>query len=256
MTPMGLIAVLLLAAPAAGERVEYAITQMVQQGLSREEAEAFFQDPRLELLPPQVVQPRKIDWDQVIAGLVAASSLQRGSEFLVRYQESLARAEVQFDVDRIALTALLRLESNFGQNTGNYGAFNVFYTLLSQQEAERRWRWAADNLAALAAYCKNASKDCFQVRGSYGGALGAAQFLPYSVLQFGADGDGDNRVDPFRIEDAIMSAANYLVLHGWHQDQAQALAKYYGSSNGYPRAVFAYAEALQTAAGSASGNLP
>jgi len=256
MTPMGLIAVLLLAAPAAGERVEYAITQMVQQGLSREEAEAFFQDPRLELLPPQVVQPRKIDWDQVIAGLVAGNSVQRGSEFLARYQESLARAEVQFDVDRIALTALLRLESNFGQNTGNYGAFNVFYTLLSRQEAERRWRWAADNLAALAAYCKNASKDCFQVRGSYGGALGAAQFLPYSVLQFGADGNGDHVVDPFEMEDAIASAANFLVQHGWHADPAQALAKYYGTSEGYPRAVFAYAAALRAAAATPASASP
>jgi membrane-bound lytic murein transglycosylase B len=190
------------------------------------------------------VQPREIDWDQVIAGLVAPNSVQRGSEFLARYRESLERAEAQFDVDRVALTALLRLESNFGQNTGNYRAFNVFYTLLSQQEAERRWRWAGDNLGALAAYCKEAAKDCFQVRGSYGGALGAAQFLPYSVLQFGADGNGDRVVDPFEMEDAIASAANFLVQHGWHADPAQALAKYYGTSEGYPRAVFAYAEAL------------
>ncbi len=247
MTPTGLLAALLLASPAASERVEYAITQMVQQGLSREEAEALFQDQRVELLPPQVVQPREIDWDQVIAGLVTASSVQRGSEFLVRYQESLARAEAQFDVDRTALVALLRLESNFGRNTGDYGAFNVFYTLLSQQEEERRWRWAAENLAALAGYCKKAAKDCFQVRGSYAGALGAAQFLPFSLLQFGADGNGDHVVDPFEMEDAIASAANFLVQHGWHADPAQALAKYYGTSEGYPRAVFAYVEALRAA---------
>jgi membrane-bound lytic murein transglycosylase B len=61
-------------------------------------------------------------------------------------------------------------------------------------------------------------------------------------------------INPFLMEDAIMSAANYLVIHGWHQDQTQALGKYYGTAEGYPRAVFAYAEALKAAqAASAQG---
>jgi membrane-bound lytic murein transglycosylase B len=58
-------------------------------------------------------------------------------------------------------------------------------------------------------------------------------------------------VDPFLMEDAIASAANYLVKHGWQEDQTQALGKYYGSSQGYPRAVFAYAEALRRVEGPA-----
>jgi membrane-bound lytic murein transglycosylase B len=98
--------------------------------------------------------------------------------------------------------------------------------------------------------------DCFEVRGSYGGAMGAAQFLPYSVIAFGADGNGDNRVDPFLMEDAIISAANFLVVHGWHEDKERALARYYGSGDGYPRAVFAYAEALRAVESSASAALP
>lgn len=240
-----LMATLLLAPAAASERVQYVISQLLENGFTQPEAEALFEDRRLELLPPQQVAPRRIDWDQVIRALVAPASVQQGSEFLTRYQETFRQAATQFGVESALLTAVLRLESNLGKNTGNYVAFNVFYTLLSRQEEEKRWRWAGDNLVALATHCKNMGSDCFEIRGSYAGALGAAQFLPYSVLQFGADGNGDNLVDPFRMEDAIMSAANYLVVHGWHQDQTQALAKYYGSSQGYPRAVFAYAEALQ-----------
>ena len=245
------MAVLLLVTPAANERVEYVISQLVAKGFTQPEAEALFEDPRLKILPPQQVAAREIDWDQVIRGLVAPASVERGSEFLARYQDTFRQAEAKFGVDPMVLTALLRLESNLGENTGNYGTFNVFYTLLTQREEEQRWRWAGDNLAALATYCKSMGNDCFEIRGSYGGALGAAQFLPYSVIEYGADGNGDNRVDPFLMEDAIVSAANFLVVHGWHEDQEQALAKYYGTGQGYPRAVFAYAEALK-AAGTAS----
>jgi len=243
--PTGLLAALLLLSPAPNERTDYVISQLVEKGFSQREAEALFQDSRLQLLPPQQVAPRKVDWDQVIATLLAAGSVRQGSDFLSRYQDTLAQAESKFGVDRALLTAVLRLESNLGRNTGNYVAVNVFYTLLTQQEEEKRWRWAGDNLAALASFCKRTASDCFAIRGSYAGALGAAQFLPYSLLQFGADGNGDAVVDPFRMEDAIMSAANFLEQHGWHEDQTQALGKYYGTSQGYPRAVFAYAEVLQ-----------
>jgi len=232
---------------AAGERIQYVMSELVAKGFTQAEAEALFKDRRLELLPPQKVAPRTIDWDQVIRTLVAPPSVRQGSEFITRYQDTFRQVEAKYGVDTNLLTALLRLESNLGKNTGNYVAVNVFYTLLSQQEEEKRWRWAGDNLVALASFCKNTGSDCFALRGSYAGALGAAQFLPYSVQQFGADGNGDDRVDPFLMEDAIMSAANYLVIHGWHEDQTAALGKYYGTSQGYARAVFAYAEALKAA---------
>jgi membrane-bound lytic murein transglycosylase B len=250
------MAMLLLAPPAANERVEYVVSQLVEKGFTQSEAEALFEDSRLKVLPQRDVAAREIDWDAVIRTLTAKGSVQRGTEFLARYQETFQLAESQYGVDPNVLTALLRLESNLGENSGNYGIFNVFYTLLSTREEERRWKWAGDNLAALAVFCKNMESDCFEVRGSYGGAMGAAQFLPYSVIAFGADGNGDNRVDPFLMEDAIISAANFLVVHGWHEDKEKALARYYGSGDGYPRAVFAYAEALRASETSASAALP
>ncbi|MBI1956037.1 MAG: lytic transglycosylase domain-containing protein, partial [Acidobacteria bacterium] len=112
-------------------------------------------------------------------------------------------------------------------------------------EEESRWKWFAENLVALAVYCKTTGNDCFDVRGSYGGALGPAQFLPKSAELYGADGDGDGVVDLAKPLDAIYSAANFLVKHGWHQDSTVALAKYFGAGNGYPRAVLAYTEALK-----------
>ena len=261
MLSAALLTVMLLQAPAAesdrapkvlattrdDDRLQYVIGQLVQGGYTEEQAEALFKDKRLAILPPQKIQPRQIDWDAVIAALVAPPSVARGVLFLDQYKAALAQAQTRYNVDPAMLTGLLRLESNLGINTGKYVAFNVFYTLLTQQTEEKRWRWAGDNLAALAAYCKSRNQDCFQLQGSYAGALGPAQFLPFSVRQFGVDGNGDNVVDPFEMEDAIVSAANFLVQHGWATDPAEALGQYYGTKEGYVRAVFAYAAALKVA---------
>ena len=78
-----LLAMMLLQSPspgeptggAAGERVNYVISQLVKSGYTQQDAAALFQDKRLEVLPPVKVQPRKIDWDAVIAGLVAPASV-------------------------------------------------------------------------------------------------------------------------------------------------------------------------------------
>ena len=161
-----------------------------------------------------------MDWDKIIATLVAPASVRNGVEFLGKYEAALDSAERKYGVDRESIVGLLRMESNFGRISGNYVVFNVFYTLLVQREEERRWKFAADNLAALAAICQRRGGDCFDVKGSYGGALGAAQFLPFSVLQWGADGNGDGQVNPYQMEDAIHSAANFLVAHGWHEDSS------------------------------------
>jgi membrane-bound lytic murein transglycosylase B len=231
------------------ERTEYLLSQMEARGVPRAVAETLLEDGRLEVFPPRVVAPREIDWDKVIAGLVSPASVRSGVEFINKYEAALDGAERQYGVDREIIAGLLRTESNFGRSTGNYVAFNVFYTLLVQREEERRWKFAADNLAALAAFCQRRGGDCFEVKGSYGGALGAAQFLPFSVIEWGVDGNGDQVVNPYEMEDAIHSAANFLVKHGWHDDATASLGKYYGQTIGYPRAVQEYAEALRKATG-------
>ncbi|MBI2815495.1 MAG: lytic murein transglycosylase [Acidobacteria bacterium] len=231
--------------PSVSERVTYVVDQLTQTGFSRREAEAFFQNRRLKTYPEREVAPRKIDWDSFIANLVSRESVQRGTTFLSRNHAVLSAAEERFGVPKEVLSGLVRVETNFGQNTGNYVTFNVFYTQLIRSEAEARWKRAADNLVSLATYCKRLRKNCFRIKGSYGGAIGFSQFLPHTLETYGADGNGDGKVDVFQWPDAIFSAANFLVEHGWHTDKLVALGKYYGSPEGYPRAVLAYTEALQ-----------
>ena len=243
---MLLLMILALAlAPEENPRVEYVISEMEANGFSRPEAEAFFADPRVKEYPPREIQPRTIDWDQIIAGLVAPASVERGRQFLAQHEQTLRRAEETYGVNKEVLTAILRVESNLGQNSGRYVVFNAYYTYLLQSEVERKWKWAAENLVALASYCRaRQEKDCLAVLGSYAGAMGPAQFLPVSVMKWGRDGNGDEVVNPFEFADALLSAANFLIEHGWREDRIQALSRYYGSGTDYPRAILAYAEAL------------
>ena len=235
--------------PPAGKRVAYVIDQLIQNGFTRPEARALFHNRHLKAYPPREVAPHKIDWDAFIAALVAPDSVGRGVDFLAQNSKVLSDAEQHFGVAKEALVGLLRVESNLGKNIGGYVTFNVFYTSLIRSPDELHWKRAAENLVSLAGYCKRTRENCFEIKGSYGGALGPAQFLPHTVDILGADGNGDGIVNPFEIEDAIFSAANFLAQNGWRpdkiEDQTEALGKYYGVNVGYPRAVLAYADALQ-----------
>ena len=240
------LALFLALSPSVSKRVAYVIDQLTHNGFTRREARALFHNHHLKVYPPVEVAPHKIDWDAFIAALVAPDSVERGVEFLEQNRSVLSEAEQRFGVPKEALTALLRVESNLGTNTGGYVTFNVFYTSLIRSPEEFRWKRAAENLVSLAAYCKRFHQSCFEIKGSYGGALGPAQFLPHTLEILGADGNGDGIVDAFQIEDAIFSAANFLAQNGWREDKTEALGKYYGVNEGYPRAVLAYAETLQS----------
>ena len=55
-----------------------------------------------------------------------------------------------------------------------------------------------------------------QLKGSWAGAFGQAQFLPSSFLAYAKDGDGDGKIDLWGSNsDVFASIANYLAGNGW-----------------------------------------
>jgi membrane-bound lytic murein transglycosylase B len=51
--------------------------------------------------------------------------------------------------------------------------------------------------------------------GAMHGEVGHTQFLPKNILLYGADGDGDGRVNLNSRADALASTARFLQAHGW-----------------------------------------
>jgi membrane-bound lytic murein transglycosylase B len=82
--------------------------------------------------------------------------------------------------------------------------------------------------------CRELHWEPEHVYGSHKGAIGPFQFIPETWIRNAVDANGDGRKDPFDIEDAAYSAANYLVRRGglvnlrkalWHYNQDKRYVK-------------------------------
>ncbi len=109
--------------------------------------------------------------------------------------------------------------------------------------------WAYRELSALLELQNTHGIQPGSLKGSVMGAIGWPQFLPSSLLEFGADGNGDGRIDLYNAEDAIFSTANYLRGHGWCEAKfpsgREAVIWDYNHSKAYVRIVLGIAERIR-----------
>lgn len=122
-------------------------------------------------------------------------------EFLERYGETLAAAEKEYGVPKEVTAAVIGLESLFGKTTGGHYAFNVY---VSMYVKNYRRTFALSQLEELLAFTKRKEMDVFAVKSSYAGAVGAMQFLPWSLNRYFVGADVSS------MDDCINSVANYL----------------------------------------------
>ncbi len=82
--------------------------------------------------------------------------------------------------------------------------------------------------------CRELHWDPQKIYGSHKGAIGPFQFIPETWVRNAVDANGDGVKDPFDLEDAAYSAANYLLRKGgqsnlkkaiWHYNQDQRYVK-------------------------------
>ncbi|MFH1138085.1 MAG: lytic murein transglycosylase [Pseudomonadota bacterium] len=209
------------------------------------------------------------------ARYLETSAIEKSRRFLNAQGEILALAERKTTVPGEIVTAILLLETGFGEYMGRFPALQTLasqavadrpevaamvYNELSPEE-KRRWTkeaaarrlaarvpWFMGELKALLVHLRETNADPCRVNGSYTGAIGFCQFQPSNLKPYGRDGNGDDVVDLFQIEDAIMSAANYLKGHGWRpgldRDGKKAVLKRYNNSEPYARTILGVAELL------------
>jgi hypothetical protein len=87
--------------------------------------------------------------------------------------------------------------------------------------------------------CRELRWDPTQIYGSHKGAIGPFQFIPETWVRNAIDANGDGRKDPFDLEDAAYSAANYLLRKGGLVNLRKALW-HYNQDNRYVRRVMRY----------------
>lgn len=197
-------------------------------------------------------------------------------DFARKHRTDLKSMRRAYGVDPAVVVAILAVETNLGSYTGRWSIFNVLASqaVLDTPEGLRRlardWPqaqkatlgdaafkerlrkravWARDELVALYQLCRAEKCDPRQIKGSLAGAIGWPQFVPSSVLQWGADADGDGRRELHQAKDAIHSVGQYLSAHGWRpglsRPQQTEVLLTYNKSRPYARTVLDLAGKLR-----------
>ena len=105
------------------------------------------------------------------------------------------------------------LESNFGRFTGVRPTVAALATLAWDP---RRSAFFRGELFDALEILNRGDIEPAKMLGSWAGAMGQAQFMPSSYLQYAEDFDGDGRRDIWESPaDIFASIANYLKGHGW-----------------------------------------
>ena len=156
-------------------------------------------------------------WDDYKAIFLKKKRIVDGKKFIKTNIEILERAEKDFGVPKEVITAILGVETDYGNIMGNYRVIDSLATL--GFDDPRRSKFFKSELIQFFILTRENNLDILNIKGSYAGAMGYGQFISSSYRAYAIDFDGDGYVDLFNsLEDAIGSTANYLKRHGWKKE--------------------------------------
>jgi len=207
--------------------------------------DSVFNDPRLGLDSLILFPPRVVPRWKGYSFLFTEESIERGRSFLSKNKKELKRVDSVFSVPPSVVVAILKVETDIGHFLGKYYVPNVFYTkyYINRKRGRSVFHLVKQFRIFLELSQKN-NWDPLQIKGSWAGAFGWCQFMPFSDKYYAIDWNGDGVVNLFEKEDAMASIANYLFENGWYKKskprQLKSLWRY-NRSNTYARAVYEYA---------------
>lgn len=226
---------------------------------------------------PRQAQPKK---QQYYKGVVTEANAVLCRDYIREYKTAFTSAQFKYGVPPAIACALLFVETRLGKVLGDIPE-NAFYTLASmavsttpadisswlakmpgygnhlgwiEETMRKRADWAYNETKALVRHMLKDGITPARLPGSIYGAVGLCQFMPSNITPYGADGDGDGKVDLFTPADAIASLANYLHKHGWRSGMSVArqhkLLMTYNHSTVYANTILALARLVENPGGS------
>jgi len=147
-------------------------------------------------------------WDNYLALHVFPKQISNGQRVLAENQQWFTRAEAEFGVPPVVIAAILGVETKFGTYTGKNRVLDALVT--QGYEHPTRSTFFFNELAAYFAFCRDFGQTPTEVKGSYAGAVGYAQFMPSNYISLALDYDGDGKTDLWSMPDAIGSIARYF----------------------------------------------
>ncbi len=137
-----------------------------------------------------------------------------GVEFWRTHKEVLQEVEKQYGVPPEIITAIIGVETLYGQRTGGYRVIDALATLGFAYP--KRSKFFLSELENFLLLTQQEKVDPLKPLGSYAGAMGMPQFMPSSYLSYAADFEQDGKRDIWdNPADVIASVANYFARHHW-----------------------------------------
>lgn len=208
-------------------------------------------------------------------GVVTPANALLCRDFIGENEKAFKNAQEKYGVPPAVGSALLFVETRLGKVLGDIPE-NAFYTLASMavsttpssisdwlrklpgyqehmawldETLRKRANWAYAETRALIGHMLKDNIEPAALPGSIYGAVGLCQFMPSNISVYGADGNGDGRIDLFNAADAIASLSNYLARHGWkaglpYASQHKVLMTY-NHSNVYANTILALSALIE-----------
>lgn len=154
----------------------------------------------------------KLSFEQFMQKRGGQAIINKGKGIKKQNAALFASLEKRYGVPAGPLIAIWGMETGFGSYMGNQNTLSAVATLAYDC---RRSAFFTEQLQAALKLVQNGTISGSSI-GAMHGEIGQTQFLPLNVLRYGADGDGNGRIDMVRSKaDALASTAKFLAGHGW-----------------------------------------
>ena len=154
----------------------------------------------------------KLSFEQFMAKRGGNAIISKGKGIKKANAALFNSLEAKYGVPAGPLIAIWGMETGFGSYLGNANTLSAVATLA--YDCRRSAFFTEQLLAALKLVDRGVISG--SSIGAMHGEIGQTQFLPLNVLRYGADGDGNGRIDMVRSKaDALASTAKFLAGHGW-----------------------------------------
>lgn len=200
--------------------VEQLKAQAKQQGISQQTidsafATVHFVDHAISSDKNQL--ENKVTLDDYLRRVLTDTKISEGQELFRQNSSALQKAGTRYGVQPQYIMALWGMESSYGKIQGKDDVVSALATLAFEG---RRESFFTKELMASLKIVDQGKATSDMLKGSWAGAMGQSQFMPSSYLRYGADGDGDGKIDIWNnTDDVYASTANYLSTEGWKNNQ-------------------------------------
>ncbi len=223
--------------------------------------------------PPDPKKGEKPAKPPVYDKIITPQQLAASKAFYQEHLASLRQLERDYGIPGEIAVGVFTVETRLGTFFGDYSVMSVLasmalatdfsvveqtYTATDskgvdadkraylEQKARIKGNWAYNELKSLLHYAERAGVDPWSIPGSMYGAIGIGQFMPSNAVRYGVDGDGDQKVDLFDLDDMLASFGKFVRAMGWQGDmhdpakQRKVLLRYNRSAR-YVNTVLAVA---------------